>query len=420
MQTLSADVVITGAGPAGCTCALHLEDSGLKVILLDKNIFPRDKICGDALSGTVPFELARLKPEIRSAFLDFAGKLPTRGIRFVAPRGKHLDLLLHNSREGYDAPGYISERLHFDNFLFQQVRSGGKITVLENCEVKSASFANGHSVQLESTQGTIHAQMVIAADGAHSVLAKALGHTVQKEHYSAGLRQYYENVTGFTKGNLIELHFYSQVLPGYFWIFPLPGNRANVGIGMRSDIVSRRKINLKQEMEKIIREHPLVAPRFAEARAVEKPQGFGLPLGSLRRKISSHRCLLTGDAASLIDPFSGEGIGNAMTSGRLAAQHAVRCFAAADFSEAFNREYDDAIYRKLGAELSTSYTLQKLLKYPRLFDFVVGRANRNPHLHRFIEKMLSDVSQRKELTRPSFYYRLLFNPAMKEGITNYK
>ena len=114
------------------------------------------------------------------------------------------------------------------------------------------------------------------ADGAHSIVNKKLGNIkVEKKHYSAGLRAYYQGITGFQEDNFIELHFIKSLLPGYFWIFPLPGGMANVGLGMLSEDISKSRVNLKKEFARIINEDENIAPRFSKATQVDKLRGFG-------------------------------------------------------------------------------------------------------------------------------------------------
>ena len=124
------------------------------------------------------------------------------------------------------------------------------------------------------------------------------------------IRHYLADECDFQEENFIELHYVKDLLPGYFWIFPLADGWANVGLGMLTKDLSRLKVNLKSKLEEIVREHPTISPRFAQAEKVGKTLGFGLPLGSKQRPISGERMMLVGDAASLIDPFTGEGIGN--------------------------------------------------------------------------------------------------------------
>ncbi len=410
-ETIETEVAIIGAGPAGTTCALHLASKGIRSIIIDKAIFPRDKICGDAISGNSIYELEKLGVDFPATFAQFEKKLPTAGIKFIAPSGRSLFLKMKKVREGFTHAGYVSERIHYDYFLFEQAKKNSHIKILEGINIHDTIVQeDGIILKTKDGSSSIKAKMAIGADGAHSILAKLTGREMDKKHYSGGLRQYWENVTGFDEGNPIELHFYKNTLPGYFWVFPLNNNRANIGIGIKSDVISKKKINLKQMMDELIKEHPLVKDRFKNATPLEEPKGFGLPLGSKRISISGDRFILLGDAASLIDPFTGEGIGNAMVSGRIAANHIEHCLKEKRFDAAFNTQYDDAIYKKLSNELNISHRLQKMLGRPWLFNLIVKKANKNKHLHQFIEDMLDDPNQRKQITKPSFYYRLIFNP----------
>ena len=177
--------------------------------------------------------------------------------------------------------------------------------------------------------------------------------------------------------NYIELHFLKEFLPGYLWIFPLPNGEANVGVGMRSDVISKKKINLKKEMMNIIKPYPALKERFIDAELVDDIKGFGLPLGSKKRKISGDNYILIGDAASLIDPFTGEGIGNAMICGMKAAETIINDSSKNRFSSNALISYDEKVYNRLWKELLLSYRMQQLVRFPWLFNFIVKKANNN-------------------------------------------
>jgi geranylgeranyl reductase family protein len=274
--------------------------------LLEKATFPRDKICGDALSVDVLNQLPMLSQNLAPELENLSMKTASYGVSIFSPDSRRLDIPFFY--KGQKRAGYICQRLHFDNLLFEQVKKHPSVQIFQNCQVEKADNKAG-KIRLHTTKGLFEGQLTIGADGAQSVIGKQLGNMrVDRNHYSAGLRLYYEGVATFHPENFIELYFFREILPGYLWVFPLPGNQANVGIGMLSSAVATKKVNLKHTLQTLLATHPLLKERFSQAKPLENIKGFGLPLGSRQRAISGERFLLTGDAASLIDPFTGEGI----------------------------------------------------------------------------------------------------------------
>lgn len=407
MSATNVDVLIVGAGPAGSAAAMELGKAGLSVVILDKAVFPRDKICGDALSVDVVNQLAMLSPTLATSFNDFLSKVPSYGVKIFSPDFRHVDIpFVH---QGKKRAGYICKRVDFDNLLVQQLEEFPTVSLHQGCPVQKLEL-HSDCVEVHTPKGIFQAKIVLGADGAQSVVGKQFG-VIKKlrNHYSAGLRVYYEGVTSFHQDHYIELYFFRRILPGYLWIFPLPGNRANVGIGMLSSVISRKKINLKTTLQDILEENPRLRRRFKNAKPLETIKGYGLPLASKRRPISGERFLLTGDAASLIDPFTGEGIANAIRSGRIAAAHAVSCFEKGNFSAVFNSAYDEEVYRRMGKEFRTSKALQHLCRFPWLFNFVVRKARQRKPVHKLLVDALAQVDKKRSLINPGFYYRLLFN-----------
>jgi geranylgeranyl reductase family protein len=401
------DLIIVGAGPAGFACAYQLRKNNLKIAIIDQATFPRDKICGDALSADVVNQLYRMDDSLGKHFESFHEKIDSHGVRFVSPNHAVLDINYQNPNHG-NAAGYISKRMDFDNFLFQKIQNEPNIQIFQGEKVIDINTDEA-GIQLKTNERKLTAQMVVGADGAHSIVNKKLGHIkLEKDHYCAGIRQYYTGVSGFHADDHIELHFYNELLPGYFWIFPLPNGEANVGLGMLSSEVSKRKVDLKKSLQDLIETKPDLRERFKNATKLEKPQGFGLPIGSKKRPLSGDRFLLLGDAASLIDPFTGEGIGNALRSGRIAADYITKAFEKQDFTAGLLKKYDKMIYQKMWNELRISRRMQKLLKYPKLFNFVVKKANHNSSVRTLLTSMLDNVDLKRELVKPGFYFKLLF------------
>lgn len=408
-------VIIVGAGPAGAGVSFYLTKFGIPHVVIDKESFPRDKICGDACSGKTALVINRANPEWMTEILANATDfLPSWGITFVAPNGKPLDIPFSPFRtKESKAPGFTVPRLFLDNFLFSKMESPF-CTIYQQAKIDNILHqANSVTVSMtcNGDTHTITAPIIIGADGDKSIVRKQfLSDNTSPKTYAVGLRAYYEGVTNMHNDNFIELHFLPEMLPGYLWIFPLPHGQANVGVGILSEVIRDKKINLREQMLAAIKNNPQIAPRFTNAKLVDKIQGWGLPLAMERQPMSGDNFILCGDAAALVDPFSGEGIGNALYSGMLAAMAIKEALPNNDFSATFlKKNYDDVLYKRLGDELKISATLQRLCKYPWLFNFVVNKASKSESLRNTISCMFADVDLRDQLRKPSFYIKILFN-----------
>ncbi len=404
MATHQTDVLILGAGPAGTTAAIHLAGKGYQVTLMDQHAFPRDKICGDALSGNTTYEVSKLPEKAQIPFHQLPRALPAGGIRFVAPNGIPLDLPLAVARPGFASAGFVVSRWDFDHYLWKEAVSYEDVQFVQ-AKADSIEITD-HEVTVSCGQDVYKASFVLAGDGDKSMVRRALWpKPIHRRHHSAGLRQYWTGVQGFPEGSFIELHFLPELLPGYFWIFPMTDARANVGLGVRSDVVSARKMDLKKHLKTLISLHPEIAPRFREATASETIRGAGLPLGSTWRELTHHRVLMMGDAAGLVDPFSGEGIGQAMTSGRIAAETVLQGLKTGRGSKEDLQAYTVRLKRTLGGELQVSTYLQWMLRYPGLFNLVARKAQNRPWLRDEICDMLHHPAQRKRLLWPGFWWK---------------
>ncbi len=374
------DVVIAGAGPAGTACALELRKHNLKTALIDAHAFPRDKVCGDAIPHRAVKTIKQIAPELYRQIRTEPAMMPSTGCRIVSPSGKEIEIR-------FSLEGYISKRLDFDYLLLQHLLETRSVDFYEEEKIVSVNSSE-EKAEVITNKRLLRSKLIIGCDGAHSEVRKNLmGNFIDPAHYCGAVRGYFKGIEKVKEG-LMEIHLFKQMPYAYFWIFPLPGGWANVGLGMLSEKISAQKINLRKTMQELISGSSSMGVRFKNTVMNGEITGFGLPLGSLRSTLSGNRFMLCGDAGSLIDPATGEGIGNAMLSGMLAAQQAVKCFEKNDFSRKFLNRYDEEVYRRLGNEFKSKYRLQLLIgSKPYLADWAISAAQKFPWLRKQMQKL---------------------------------
>lgn len=407
-------VVILGAGPAGASAAIKLALLNIPCIVIDKATFPRDKICGDGISHRVG--------DIMRRWLD-----PSVFNRFAAAQNIHLDswgLSIEGTKGngfniGYrgiydktkDIPsGFVCRRREFDNFLVEEMKRSPLVTFYDNTEIIDFQRnKNGWFLSDKSGKHQIQTELLIVADGANSRFARHIaGIDMDKAHFMASVKAYYRGVTDFHADNFLEFYFLKNFLPGYFWIFPLPNNEANVGIAIVSNEVSRRKLNLKHCLQEVL-DSKQFKDRFTKAELIGEIQGFGLPLASKKRQLTGKNYILTGDAASLIDPLTGEGIANAMLSGAVAAEQAAVCLEKNDFSAKILKGYDERIYRMRGQEFRVSYWFQRRFRSEKFFNILAWIVAKNQPLARTFAYVFNDTQLSKQLWNPKFWWKVMRN-----------
>lgn len=381
-MTSDFDVIISGAGPAGCTAALALRSSGLSVALIEKEMFPREKVCGDAIPAYVPKVLATIDPSYRAALEEIEDKKPVSICRYVAPDRTALDI-------SFREKGLVCRRSVFDSFLLDLASRLDNLTVLTGTRIKDIRAGDqGFSVSTGNGE-ELTARLLIGCDGSTGISKRILTPCKQEpSEGSVAVRAYFSGIKD-NPPETLEFHFLKELLPGYFWIFPLPGNEFNAGIGMPSAKVKSGKINLRDLLMKIIENDPVIGPRFSGASVKGDIKGHFLPVFTRKRKISGDRFMLCGDAASLVNPATGAGIGQAMQSGRYAGWQAVKCFQKNDFSEGFMRSYDRTLHEKLWKEnRKYLFILRHILRHEIRLNMTLNLAADCSAVSRLIGKII--------------------------------
>ncbi len=365
------DIAIVGGGPGGCAAALELGKSGATVLLIDGDHFPRDKVCGDAIPGPAVKALSAICP-------DYATSLETLPSAAASKRTRlhlngHAPITLH-----WETRAYTCRRINFDQHLLRLVGEKTATVIRTGVKVKSLVRRDG-GVELHLDDDTAcKAKIVIGADGAHSVVSRQLaGNRLDTQHHGGAVRQYYRGVRGLAPDRL-EIHALPEFMPGYFWIFPLADGGCNVGFGMHSTAIRRKGIKLRASLQDFIQASPSLRDRFVAAEPTDAVRGFGLPFGSRAVTVSGDRFLLVGDAACLVDPLTGDGIGQAIRSGSLAARQVKNCLRENDFSEVATRGYAVDLRRAIGRELRIR---SAILNAHRRFPFLVNWGARLLSIH---------------------------------------
>ncbi|MBA4695001.1 MAG: NAD(P)/FAD-dependent oxidoreductase [Candidatus Poseidoniales archaeon] len=415
------DCIVVGGGPGGAAAASYLAMEGKKVLLIEKGVWPRDKVCGDAVGGKSLGHVSALGVKAK---LESTTHFRVTGIVFSSPNGSEVTVPLPEEDVEKMEAGYSLPRQQFDWLLFERatelvVENGGH--VIQGATVTEVHDVDGKITGVEIGIGgkrgekrTYTAPWTIGAGGyqcpvARKVVKDLAGEElVDRMHYCGGYREYWSGVKG-CEGNAgnIEIHFVDGVIPGYFWLFPLGEGRVNVGIGMVLGLMDKQKKKLKSLQASVIANHPSFKERFADAEMIEGTgKGWQLPFGSPRkgeknqpRRAYSPGALLVGDAASLVDPFSGEGVGNALVSGEMAARHVIE--------NKGGQEYQTELWEALGPELTNSFKMQKMSRRKWLLNWFVGKASRKPVIQEMMTEMIASKEAQENLHSKWFLVKTL-------------
>ena len=337
---------MVGAGPAGAAAAVALARAGRSVHLLDKAAFPRDKCCGDGLTATALRELEALG-------LD-PGTLPAwevvREVVLRSPSGREVRLALPPA----GAYAAVAPRRDLDHALVGLAREAGA-EVSDGRAVREVEVDSGGVTLRLDGDAVVTAAYVVAADGAWSPVRKALG--ASEEGYRGdwyAFRQYWSGTSAAARA--MWVWFEPDLLPGYAWSFPLPGDRVNLGYGIARG--SGHAVGDMAEQWRELLTRPHIAGVLGPGAEPEGPhRAWPIPARVWRSSLSAGggRVLFAGDAARATDPLTGEGIAQALATGRLAAAAVLGADGADPATVA-------AAYRRsVARELFADHRLAKLL-----------------------------------------------------------
>jgi menaquinone-9 beta-reductase len=398
MRDQRADVVVVGGGPAGSSTATHLARAGLDVLLLDRAAFPREKACAEYCSPGVVDALDDL------GALDLILSREHRrlnGMEIVTPDSRFALDFRRSRQEGHHALGI--KRSVLDHQLLQLAASSGA-RVRERVRVTAPVLVDGRvtgvRVKNESSEREVSAEFVVAADGLHSTISRALGLDRRfRWPRRLGLVARYVGLDGIEEFG--EMHVADDFYCGFA---PVAAGEVNVGLvvplgskpgGMpTADFFERKLASL-----------PAIRHHMGHASRVTKVRGLG-PLARRVRRVAGRGCLLVGDAAGFFDPFTGEGIHRALRGGEVAAR-SVLC--ALERTDRYPAGYSHARQAQFGDKERVCHIVQLLLSFPHAFGYASRRIAERADVNRTLCGVLGDYVPAGAALRPRFLWSL-FRP----------
>ena len=352
------DVIVCGGGPAGSTTAFYAAKAGMKVLLIDKSKFPRDKACGGLLTARLFDELPELEPYIKPII-----ECPSRDVNLYSPSMKY--------KIDYEFPvgtPWNITREVFDNAVLEAAGDVGAEVMTQN-RIKNYEFNGG--VTVKTSKGDFKSKMVIGATGPGDKLASMVREKRNIKPWTdnqMGTALMWEPHVGkefidktYSKNSSLLVHFKPGGIEGYGWVFPKK-EILNIGFGGYNRTI--KSIKIKEIWEDYINllKKDGYFPKEQETPPVK---GAPLPLDGPIGATTMDNTLLVGDSAGMVSPFSGEGIYYGMHAGKIAIDTIKKALETEDYSQKHLDQYHRDWNKVFGKELrDLSFFALMALKLP--------------------------------------------------------
>ena len=352
MSSVEYDVVVVGAGPAGSMTARYAAQGGCRTLLIEKRQEIGSPVrCGEGLARhfvedtNLPFDRKWVAREVK-------------GAKIFSPNG--TELTIEEEHAGNEV-GIVLERDAFDKAVAKEAARAGAdiwIKTMATAVIKDDGGVRGVRVKRLEDEFTVRAKCVVAADGYESQVGRWAGfRTLLKAGDVTGTLQY--RLTNIGPGHdfpdYCEFWLGTCAPAGYIWVFPKDEVTANVGIGVSLDRLKARH-DIRGFLDRWIEKDP----RMKHAQPLDMVTG-GVSTSPPIPKTVGNGIALVGDAARMIDPITGGGIGNGILAGMILGRVLSKCNESGDFSAAALQEYEKGWRAKLENNLYRNWLAKNKL-----------------------------------------------------------
>lgn len=393
------DVVVVGAGPSGTSTAIVLAERGFRVALVDKARFPRVKPCAEYANPEAMRVLDRLRllDKVRES-----GAAVFSGMRVISPGGIELELD-YAADAGRHALGL--SRWALDRLAVERCQELG-VELFDRTHVRGVDLTTKRPGLIRGmrtgSQVDVKGRVVVGADGHHSAVSRLLDLDERvRWPRRIGLAAHLEGYP--LVRDMGEMHVGRF---GYCGIAPQEDGRVNAAMVIEMDAFERRKGSVDAFFDAALASYPGMADRVGTAERVTPVRGVG-PLARKVRRVSGDGFLLVGDAAGFFDPFTGEGIFDALHGGELAGEVIAAAFARGDVSASGLHPYREARQRAFSAKRQAGWLVQAFVRSPTLMDYAIGRLAERPREASTMTGVLGDYRGAGMMLSPRYLWRVL-------------
>lgn len=380
MSLIRKDVIIVGAGPAGCAAALQLAGQGYAVVLIERLALPQVKSCGDLL---LPDALRALERFGVEAGVAAAGQA-LDSVQITAPNGSEVELAVRS---------LALKRPLLHALLHERLRALGvefyRGEVLEPLRT-AAGQLYGVRCRHDGELAEVHAPLVILASGPRPETLQRFGLCLRDAPTAVAIRAYYRDYD-HPGDTTLRIACHASISPGFFWVCPLPEQQFSIGCGHFLGANERpEQLYLQNRLEFLARTFPPSSRILGQEDMIEPPCTSLVRTGFDGARLYADGLLVTGEAAGSSSPFIGAGIGKALESGELAGTVAAEALAGKRFDAAFLTCYQERLQEKYGLLYRSQSKAQKWLHTSQQLNTLIRKAGRQESLRHKLEAVLNE------------------------------